>query len=222
MTCFIDPFPDPERLVLDNTRLVQPQLCPELRLHLVTADCPWWRSTPEALAALGVDEPFWAFAWAGGQALARHLLDHPSLARGLRVVDFGAGGGIAGLAAARAGAARVLALDIDPVCEVACRLNAAANGLALRTETRDLVGQPLEVDLVLAGDMTYDERFTRRVVAWFRQLAEGGVTVLVGDPGRGFLSPDGLELLGCYDAPADNDADGRWLRPTSVYRVLPA
>jgi predicted nicotinamide N-methyase len=219
MSCFIDPCPDPRRLVLDNTVLACPPLCPELRLHLVTADCSWWRCSPEDLEVLGVDEPFWAFAWAGGQALARHLLDHPDLVAGRRVLDFGAGCGLAGLAAARAGAGQVVAVDIDPVCEAACRLNAEANGLALETMTRDLVGQPVDADLVLAGDMTYDADLTRRVVAWFRELTLAGTTVLVGDPGRGFLPEGGLVELGCYDAPADNDADGRWLRETRVYRV---
>jgi len=221
VSCFISPIPDPERLVRDNTRLASPPLVPELRLHLVTADCPWWRSTPEDLELLGVDEPFWGFAWAGGQALARHLLDHPELVAGTRVLDFGAGCGIAGLAAARAGAAKVLANDIDPVCEAACRLNAAANGLTIGTETRDRVGESVDVDVVLAGDMTYDVYLTARVVAWFRQLAAQGVLVLVGDPGRGFLAPCELDLVACYDAPADNDPDGRWLRPTSVFRVSP-
>lgn len=220
MSCFIDPCPDPRRLVLDNTVLASPPLCPELRLHMVTEACPWWRSAPEDLEVLGIDEPFWAFAWAGGQALARHLLDHPGLAAGRRVLDFGAGCGIAGLAAAQSGAAGVVAVDIDPVCEAACRLNAQANGLVLETITRDLVGELVDVDLVLAGDMTYDAQLTRRVVAWFEALAAAGVTVLVGDPGRGFLPRAGLVELGCYDAPADNDPDGRWPRETRVYRVL--
>lgn len=217
----LDPHSAPERLVLDHTRLVCPHLCPELRLYLVTEACPWWRSGPEELERQGIDEPFWGFAWAGGQALARHLLDHPRLVQDRRVLDFGAGCGIAGLAAARSGAAWVRAVDIDPVCEAACRLNAAANGLVLETVTRDLVGEPMDVDLLLAGDMTYDAALTPRLVGWFRSLADAGVTVLVGDPGRGFLGPAGLEALGCYDAPADNDARGLWLRPTTVYRVLP-
>jgi predicted nicotinamide N-methyase len=219
MSCFIDPDPDPVRLVLDHTELVRPHLVPELRLHLVTERCPWWRSTPEELAALGVDEPFWGFAWAGGQALARHLLDHPELVRGRTVLDFGAGCGIAGLAAAHAGAAEVLAVDIDPVCEAACRLNAEANGLELRVDTRDPVGRPIEQGLVLAGDMTYDDGLTRRVLAWFERLTAAGVEVLVGDPGRGFLPSGGLEELARYDAPADNDSRGRWLRPTGVFRA---
>ena len=214
-------IPDQEQLVLANTRLVAPFLCPELRLHLVTEDCPWWRCRPEELEAQGVDAPFWGFAWAGGQALARYVMDHPQLMSG-RVLDFGAGCGICGLGAARAGAAQVLAADIDPVCEAACRLDAAANGLAIETCTRDLLGRPadreLGVTLVLAGDMTYDEEITRRALAWFRDLAARGVTVLIGDPGRGFLE-DGLEPLGTYDAPADNDTRGAWLRETTVWRV---
>ena len=213
--------PEPEQLVRANTRLVAPFLCPELRLHLVTEDCPWWRSTPEQLEAQGVDEPFWGFAWAGGQALARYLIDRPQRVSG-RVLDFGAGCGICGLGAARAGAAQVLAADIDPICEAACRLNADANGLLLETCTRDLLGRPVDkelgVALVLAGDMTYEAHLTRCALGWFRELEARGVPVLIGDPGRGFLD-GGLEALASYDAPADNDGRGQWLRETTVWRV---
>jgi predicted nicotinamide N-methyase len=215
------PPTDDISLVLAQTEIACPPLVPEIPLHLVTARCPWWRSSPEALAAEGVAEPFWGFAWAGGQALARFLLDHPEVARGRRVLDFGAGSGLAGLAAARAGAFRAIAADIDPVCHAACHLNAALNGLALGFTSHDLVGRPLRVDLVVAGDVTYDAALTARVLPWLRALAARGSMVLLADPGRGFLPGAGLVELARYDAPADNDPGFSWPRETPVFALNP-
>lgn len=215
------PPPDHIDLVMAQTEIAQPALVPEIFLRLVTARCRWWRSTPEELAAQGVAEPFWGFAWAGGQALARFLIEHPEVARGRRVLDFGAGGGLAGLAAAHAGARRVIAADIDPVCHAACHLNARLNGLALGFTALDLVGRLLRVDLVLAGDVTYDAALAARVLPWLRALAARGTTVLLADPGRGFLTGAGLDEVARYDAPADNDPGFSWPRATPVLRVRP-
>ncbi len=203
-----------------QTRVSSPWLCPELRLHLVDHSCPWWRSTPAQLSEQGIAEPFWAFAWAGGQAMARLLLDRPELARGRRVLDLGAGGAVAGIAAARAGAAQVLAADIDPLAGVAAALNASLNDVALRTTSRDLLGTAVSCELLLAADMSYEAQLTGRLLAWLGPLAERGCTVLLADPGRGFLPQRGLQPLACYDAPADNAMDGSSLRPTPVYRLI--
>jgi len=205
-----------------HTRVGSPLLCPELRLHLITAECHLWRAGEAEVQALGIPEPYWAFCWAGGQALARHLLDHPQLARGRRVLDFGSGGAVEGIAAARAGAACVLAVDIDPWAAEAARMNAALNGVALSTATRDPIGEGCEEhELVLAGDVAYEPAFAGRVLAWLRSLAGQGREVLLADPGRGYLATADLEALANLRAPADVDDDARHLRETTVYRVRP-
>lgn len=217
----------PERLdalrarVVRHTVVAHPHLVPELRLRLITPDCPMWSATEDEVRAAGIDEPFWAFAWAGGQALARFVLDHPEWVRGRTVFDFGAGSGIEGLAAARAGAARVWASDLDPVAVAAMAENAELNQLQLEATTEDLVGRPVEADIVLAGDVTYEPSLAARVGAWLAGLSREGRTVLVADPGRGFLDLGSWEVLARYDAPSDVDADGRDTVVTTVARPRP-
>lgn len=212
-----------EALVRGHTVIARPPLCPELRLHLVTDACPLWRAGEAELARLGLGEPFWAFAWPGGQAIARHLLDHPELCRGRRVLSFGAGGGVEAIAAARAGAASVRATDIDPLAVVACRLNARLNDVVLEADAADLLGvDALDFDLVLAGDVTYEVELGVQVIAWLSKLAGQGAQCLVADPGRGFLPNADLEPIALYDAPSDVDVDGRYRVTTTVSRVRPA
>lgn len=209
-----------EALIRAHTVVARPPLVPELELHLVTADCPLWRADEAELARLGLPEPYWAFAWPGGQALARHILDHPEEVRGRRVLDFGAGGGIEALAAARVGAADVLATDLDPLAIEACRMNARLNGLALRATTEDVLGRTeLDADLVLVGDVTYADPLAGRVLTWMKALADLGIDVWVADPGRGFLDASRLEPLASYEAPSDVDVDGRYRVTTSVCRL---
>jgi predicted nicotinamide N-methyase len=197
-----------------------PTLVPELRLRLVTPACALWRARPEEAAALGFVDPYWAFCWPGGQAVARHVLDRPDLARGRSVLDFGAGGGVVALAAAKAGAARVLAADIDPAACEAAALNAALNAVALDVTDDDLVGRDDGWDVVLAGDVTYEPALARRVVAWLQALARRGALVLVGDPGRHAMPPD-FAAEARYVAPSDVDGTGPLRRPTTVWRVTP-
>jgi len=200
--------------------VARPPLVPELQLRLVTEACPLWRATEADLARLGLAEPYWAFAWPGGQALARHLLDHPELCRGRRALDFGSGCAVQALAAAKAGAAGVLAADVDPLAGEAAAINAELNGVSgLETTTRDLIGADEGWDLVLAGDLFYEAALARRVSGWLARLAARGATVLVGDPGRGFFDASRAERLAGYDAPADVDVDGRYRRATAVYRL---
>lgn len=206
--------PRPSHLdtVLRLTRPSTPFLCPEVRLQLAT---PQLRSARlEDLPALGVHDPYWAFAWAGGQALARYLLDHPEGVRGRRVLDFGCGGGVEAVAAALAGAREVLASDLDPVALAAVRANGALNQVRIRTTTRDWLGDPcVGWDVILAGDVCYDPDLARRVWAWLGRLPAG--TALLADPGRFPL--EGGRVVACYDAPADNDEGGQSLRQTRVY-----
>ncbi len=215
------PTPDPRlRTILDNTVVVSPPLCPELRLRLIAPGCRLWRGTEYDAADAGLPWPFWAFAWPGGQALARYLLDHPEVVAGRTVLDFGAGCGIGAIAAVKAGARSVLAADIDPLSVLAVELNAALNGVALRTTRRDCVGVPVpEWEVVLVGDMYYDAGEASRTTGWLRDVARRGARVLVGDPHRGFFRPAGTTELASYRAPADNDADGSRLVDTGVYEL---
>lgn len=217
------PTPDPRlQTILDNTVVVSPPLCPELRLRLIAPGCRLWRATEHDAADAGLPWPFWAFAWPGGQAVARYLLDHPEVVAGRTVLDFGAGCGIGAIAAAMAGARSVLAADIDPMSVLAVELNAALNDVSLRITKRDCVGVPVpEWEVVLVGDMYYDAGEASRTTVWLRDVARRGARVLVGDPHRGFFQPAGTVELARYRAPADNDADGSRLVDTGVYELLP-
>jgi predicted nicotinamide N-methyase len=205
-------------LGLADTRIASPTLVPELELHLLPPDSPHWHAAdPDALGW-----PYWAVAWPGGQALARFVVDRPEWVRGRRVLDFGAGGAVAGVAAARAGAASVLCADVDPRAAEAAHANARLNGVSVLTTTEDLVGAPRGPwDVVLAGDVCFEPAFAARVIAWLRALAADGCAVLLGDPSRVALPADALEDLAAYEAPHDGDlrALTRWT--TRVARVLP-
>jgi predicted nicotinamide N-methyase len=187
-------------------------------MHLITPASPLWRATEAEAAAAGLVEPYWAFCWAGGQALARYVLDHGALVRGKTVLDFGAGGGVEAVAAALRGG-RVLAADIDPLAARAIRANAELNGVEIDTTVEDLIGRAGSWDVVLVGDVTYEAELTRRVLAWLGDLAARGAVVLIGDPGRGFIDPGAFDALVTYDAPADNDPGESFFVRTTVYRV---
>mgnify|MGYP002725643259 CR=1 FL=1 len=208
-------------LIRRHAVVARPPLCPEIALRLITATTPLFRGNEAAAEAAGLPWPFWGFAWPGGQALARYVLDHPCLFRGNRVLDFGAGCGIAGIAAAMAGAREVLASDVDPTAAAAIEINARANGRQIEVTTRDLIGEQGDWDVVLVGDMFYDDELAHACVPWLEELARRGARILLGDPGRGFLDADRLEPLERYDAPADNDADGTRRVRTTVYAWRP-
>lgn len=205
-----------------ETEASRPFLVPELELRLITPSCRLWRATEADLKALGWPDPYWAFAWPGGQALARFLLDHPEQVRGKRVFDVGAGCGIEALAALQAGAASAVVNDIDPLSLAACEINAKANGLSVALSGEDWVGRPVETDVLLLGDVTYGEALTQRIMAWLGALAERGVEVLISDPGRGFLALEGLLELAVYEAPQDADMTGKVTVKTPVYRLRQA
>ncbi|HJL40408.1 MAG TPA: 50S ribosomal protein L11 methyltransferase [Myxococcales bacterium LLY-WYZ-16_1] len=204
-----------------HTEVVRPFGVPELALHAITHRCPLWRGDSQTLRALGWPEPYWAFVWAGGQALARHLLDHPKIVRGKALLDVGAGSGIVGLAARLAGAARVLASDVDPVAVEAIRLNAALNDLGeIEASSVDRVDRPADgFDVVTLGDVTYDPELGRRIGAWARRLAAEGVDVWVGDPDRGFLDLEGFETVAVVEAGSDLDDTGQHRVATRILRL---
>jgi predicted nicotinamide N-methyase len=211
---------DRRAFILENTRLQAPPHAPELRLHLADEITPLWRLTEEALAEIGLPPPFWAFAWAGGQALARYVLDNPGLVAGRRVLDFASGSGIVGIAAARAGAASVACADIDGFCADAARLNAAANGVALQVTEDDLLdAPPPAVDLILAGDICYERPLATRVMAWLRVARAAGAQVLIGDPGRSYFSAEGLTKLAEYQVPTTRELEDLAVKRTAVWSL---
>ena len=210
----------PEDFVRTNTRLQEPPLVPEIRLHLASEVVPLWQATEEELAREGLPPPFWAFAWAGGQALARYLLDHPAVVRGKRVLDFAAGSGLQGIAAKRAGAASVEAVEIDAFACAACRLNAAANAVEIDVRQADLVGRANPGwDVVLAGDVCYERPAAERITAWLRGLSTETCLVLMGDPGRTYLPREGLERLIGYAVKTSRELEDTDVRNAVVWRV---
>lgn len=210
----------PEDFIRANTRLEAPPLVPEVTLQLASEVVPLWEATEEELAKQGLPPPFWAFAWAGGQALARYLLDHPEVVRGKRVLDFAAGSGLQGIAAKLAGAARVEAVDIDAFACAACRLNAAANGVEIAVTEDDIVGTANPGwDVVLAGDVCYERPAAERITDWLRGLADDDCLVLLGDPGRTYLPRQGLERLIAYGVKTSRELEDSDLRNAVVWKV---
>jgi predicted nicotinamide N-methyase len=209
---------DPAAFIRANTELLRPPLVPEIVLHLATEIVPIWRKTEEELAEEGIPPPFWAFAWAGGQALSRWVLDNPETVRGKRVLDFATGSGVSAIAAMKAGAREVVANEIDAFAIAAATLNAAANGVVLTLAHQDLIGRDDGWDTVLAGDVCYEREMSARVFDWLKALARRGALVLVGDPGRNYL-PAGMSELAVYDVQTTRELEDREIRRTRVWRV---
>lgn len=208
-----------EAFVRAHTRVEVVPFVPELRIHTANEVTPLWGETEAWLGRTGVDVPFWAVPWAGGQALARWVLDHPNAVRGRRVLDLGAGSGLVAIAAAVAGAARVVAVDVDPLAEVACALNALANRVALEVIRSDIVGSPLAgpdaPNVLLAGDVWYDRALAARLAPWLATLDASGTLVLTGDPGRAYV-PDGWHELARYEVPTPEDLESCAVKVTRV------
>lgn len=205
--------------IVAQTRPSAASLVPELQLHLATEVTPLWQATEASLEQNGLPPPYWAFAWPGGQALARHILDHPELVRGRRVLDFAAGCGIAAIAAAKM-EATVTASEIDRVAATAMAMNARLNHVAITIIDHDVIAAPqVAWDVVLAGDVFYERPMTERVEPWLRGLARAGATVLVGDPGRSYLPKQGLCEVGRYVVPTSRDLEDRETRDTRIYTV---
>lgn len=210
---------DARAFILANTVLLSPPHVPELVLHLATEAHDLWLKTEEELQEIGLPPPFWAFAWAGGQGLARYILDHPGIVRGKTVLDFASGSGMVGIAAGRAGARRVVAADIDPFCAAAIALNAHANDVLLDIAIADLIDRDDGWDVVLAGDVFYDQTFAKRLMPWFQQLAARGATVLVGDPGRSYLPKILLDARAVYEVPVTRALEDAEVKRTTVWSL---
>ena len=193
---------------------------PEISLWLADEVTPIWRLTEEELGKMGLPPPFWAFAWAGGQGLARWLLDNPAEVAGKRVLDLAAGSGLVGIAAIRAGAASALCADLDPFCAAAVALNAEANGVTLAFTDADLLdGAPPDVEVICAGDVFYEKPMAGRVLAWLSRAADRGTRVLVGDPLRTYVPKQGFDLLAEYVVPTTRELEDDAVKRTRVWTL---
>jgi len=211
---------DRAAFIRSNTTLMAPPLVPEVRLHLAHEAVPLWQKTEQELGEMGLPPPFWAFAWAGGQALARHVLDHPDLVAGKRVTDLASGSGLVGIAASKAGAASVLAADIDLFSVEAIGINAAANGVSLDATGRDLLDQPApDCDVILVGDLFYEKDLAGKVFGWLEEAESRGILTLIGDPGRSYLPREKLRKLGEYKVQVTRDLEDAEVKLTSVWRL---
>jgi predicted nicotinamide N-methyase len=194
-------------------------LVPEIRVLQAAELVPLWQAT-EWRAASAQPPPFWAFVWPGSAALARYLLDTPSVVEHKRVLDFGAGGGLASIAAALCGAADVVACDLDPLAAVIQRLNAALNGVTFTSATADAVSLETDPEVILAGDVCYEREPAEATVAWLRERASRGSLVLLADPGRHYAPTAQLELLGTYDVPVLHELESVETKRTRLWRLL--
>ena len=212
---------DPVRFIRENTRLAAPSLVPEIVLHLADEGSPLWRRGEEELAALGLPSPYWAFAWAGGQALARHVLDNPALLRGRRVLDFGAGSGVVAIAAGLAGAERVRAADIDAFARLAIAMNGRANGVAVEIIAEDPLTGAVEdaFDVILAGDVFYEWPAAGEILSWLSECRGRGIDVLIGDPDRHFLPRARLRRLAEYSVCSVRELEDLSVRRSAVWRL---
>ncbi len=209
-----------EEFVAAQTVVSRAPLVPEIALHLATEVTPIWQATEAWLAEQNIEPPFWAFAWPGGQALARAVLDDPKLVAGKRVLDFAAGCGIAAIAAAQAGAVVVEAAEIDPLALAAVRLNAGLNGVAVATPPGDVVGAACRWDVIFAGDVCYEAPMTAHILPWLRGLVAAGAEVLIADPGRAYLPKAGLAPIARYSVPTTRELEDREVREVTIHRLL--
>ena len=211
---------DRSGFIVANTRLLAPPLVPEIRLHLAEESLPIWRKTEEELGEMGLPPPYWAFAWAGGQALARYILDHGDLIDGRTVIDIGAGSGLSGIAAAKVGARRVDASDIDAIAVVAIALNAGANAVSVAATSDDWLGRaPPPADIVLVGDLFYERPLAERVMVFVQAAAARGSLVLVGDPRRNYFPTDAFTAIAHYEVPVTRELEDAEIKRAAVWQL---
>ena len=210
---------DAAAFIRAETRLLPVPHAPEIVLHLADEATELWLKTEEELGEIGLPPPFWAFAWAGGQGLARYVLDHPEIVAGKRVLDFASGSGLVAIAAAKAGARCVEACDIDRFARAAIALNAAANGVRVEILEGDLVGQDRGWDAALAGDVSYERDMAQAVTDWLAALHERGAGVLIGDPGRAYLDRARLVEIAEYRVPVTRALEDAEIKRVGVWRL---
>ncbi len=211
-----------QAFIVENTRLLAPPHVPEICLHLAEESLPIWQKTEEELGEMNVPPPYWAFAWAGGQALARYLLDHPDEVKAKTVLDLGSGSGLTGIAAMRAGARSVLAADIDTMALTALSLNAARNGVNLEATGEDLLdGPPGDHGVVLVGDLFYERELAEKVLAYIRRATANGARVLIGDPQRNYFPKGLFEQVAEYQVPVTRELEDALIKRTAVWAMTP-
>jgi len=203
-----------------HTAVARPALVPEVRLHLATEITPIWQASEQWLQASNIEPPFWAFAWPGSQSLARHVLDRPEIVAGRRVLDFAAGGGLAAIACAQAGAVPVEAAEIDRLAVAAIELNAALNGVTVVASLGDIVGVACRWDVILCGDVCYEAPMTGHILPWLRRMAREA-TVLVADPGRAYVPRDNVEVVARHRVPTTMELEDHTERTVTLFRLLP-
>ena len=203
-----------------NTRAGHSPLVPEIRLHLASEITPIWQASEDWLARAGISPPFWAFAWPGGEALARHVLDNPATVIGKRVLDFAAGCGIAAIACAMAGAARVEAAEIDPLAIAAIALNAAENDVVIHTLAEDIIGADCRWDLILCGDVCYEASMAGHILPWLRRMSNHAET-WIADPGRAYFPRTGAVEFARYTVATTLELEDRTERQVGLYRLSP-
>jgi predicted nicotinamide N-methyase len=202
-----------------ETRLLAVPHAPEIRLHVAEEATALWQKTEDELGEMGLPPPFWAFAWAGGQALARYILDHPAIVQGRTVLDVASGSGLVGIAAAMAGAREVQGADIDAFAAEAIAINAEANGVRVTPRLADLVGTDEGWDVVLTGDIFYERDIAERMWPWLAALEERGATVLIGDPGRSYLPKDKVEQIAQYRVQVTRELEDAEIKLSRVWRI---
>lgn len=211
---------DAERFILENTKPIAPPLVPEITLRLAEESLPIWQKTEDELGELNVPPPFWAFAWAGGQAVSRYILDNPRICRGLPVFDLGSGSGISAIAAAKAGASHVVAVDVDPLALAACVLNAAANAVTLQTTDHDMLSlPPPKESIVIVGDLFYERELADRVLRFIDGAKKEGCSVYVGDPRRSYFPEGKFTPLAEYQVPVTRELEDFEIKRTTVWRA---
>lgn len=206
--------------IRDNTKILSPPLVPEIQLHLAEESLPIWRKTEEELGEMNVPPPYWAFAWAGGQALARYILDTPDLVSRRRVLDLGAGSGLTAIAAMKAGALSVLAADIDTLALVATQLNATANEVVVATDASDLLAAPPgDFGVILVGDLFYERQLAERVTAFIDAAVANGAVILIGDPQRNYFPKGKFTQVAEYSVPVTRELEDALIKRTAVWRL---
>lgn len=208
------------QFIRTNTGIHTPPHVPEIKLHLADEAHELWHKTEQELCEIGLPPPYWAFAWAGGQGVARYILDHPAIVGGKRVLDFASGSGLVAIAAAMRNAASVTANDIDRFACHAITLNAGLNQVTLGFNDHDLIGQDLSktTDILLAGDVFYDKPLADRLLPWFDMLSVKGMTIIVGDPGRSYLPRHRLTELAVYTVPVTRALEDADVKRTTVWQ----